>query len=233
MEHDELIYKKLSNELTSDEELIFEHRLAVDQAFAEEYAFQQSAVEALTKSEEVAMKKKLQRAYQAVRERKRRRRRRGWAVAAVGMLLLVAGAMLWYQRYEAVPLYEQYFTLYQPYPEVRGAAEADTYAQAMQRYQQGDYAEAITLFNKLPSSDRRNLYLGNCHWQLGDVAEAQRYFEAVQASNNSIMRQHTEWYLVLCYLRQGNTAQAQSQLQTILAEEGLYYKEAQQLLAEL
>ncbi len=232
-ENDELIYKKLSGELTADEALIFEHRLAVDAAFAEEYAFQQSAVAALVQSEEVAMKEKLQRAYRAVQKRKQQRRWWGRAAVAVGALLLVAGGAFWYQREAAVPIYEQYYILYQPYPQVRGATVEEKNALALRQYQQGDYAAAAAAFLNLSASDPRNLYLGNCYWQLGDIAAAQRYFEAVQASDNSILRQHAEWYLVLCYLRQGHNQRAKAVLQTVLENQGLYYKEAQQLLADL
>ena len=232
-ENDELIYKKLSGELTADEVLIFEHRLAVDPAFAEEYAFQQSAVAALAQSEEVAMKEKLQRAYRAVRKRKQQRRQWSRAVAAVGALLLVAGAVFWYQREAAVPLYEQYYILYQPYPEVRGATVEEKNAQALRQYRQGDYAAAAAVFLELPPGDQRDLYLGNCYWQLGDLAAAQRYFEAAHTSDNNILRQHAEWYVVLCYLRQGNSQRAKSALQAVLEQQGLYYKEARQLLADL
>ena len=232
MEEDELIYKKLSGELTADEELIFEHRLAADHAFAEEYDFQRSAVEALAQSD-VAMKEKLRRAYRAVQTRKQQRRVWSRAAAAVAGVLLLVGALVWYQRYAAVPLYEQYYLLYQPYPEVRGDGGEKQFALALAQYQRGQYAAAATAFQALPPGDERDLYLGNCYWQLDQVTTALPYFEKVQASDNSILRQHAEWYVVLGYLRQGQRKRVEALLTKILNEQGLYYKEAQQLQNEL
>ena len=237
MNDDELIYKKLSGELTSEETLFFEHRRAMDPSFEKEYDFQRSAVEALAQSDE-AMKAKLQRAYRAVRERKQQRRKRSWAAAAVIALLVGAGAIIWFVGYPVAPLYEQHYILYQPYPEMRGGP-ADTvsaeeiYADALSYYQRGDYAAAATVFQTLPSDAQRDLYLGNCYWQLGDVATAQSYFKAAQAEGDTILRQHATWYLVLCYLRQGDTDRVQQELEKILNRQGLYYKEAQQLQSEL
>ena len=101
MEDDELIYKKLSDELTSDEALLFEHRLAVDPAFAEEYDFQRSALSALVQSEQAVMKEKLQQAYQTVQHRQRHRW--GWVAAAVVALLLIGGAVGYYQYVNPPP----------------------------------------------------------------------------------------------------------------------------------
>ena len=232
MEDDELIYKKLSGELTADEELIFEHRRAVDHAFAEEYDFQRSAVEALASSEE-EMKEKLRRAYRAVRTRKQRRRRWSRVAAVVGGVLLLAGGLFWYQRNGAGPLYEQYYLPYQPYPEVRGSRTKDALARALLPYREGRYAEAVPRFEALPPSDERALYLGNCYWHLGQVDTALSYFERVQGSRNPILRQHAEWYVLLCSLRQGQRARVDALLTKILDEQGLYYKEAEELRREL
>ena len=230
---DELIYKKLSGALTADEALLFDHRLAMDEAFAEEYAFQWSAVEQLAQSEGL-MKEKLQRAYRAVQSKRQRRQQRGrWMAAAAVVLLLGLGAYLWGTRPAAAPLFEQYYTLYQPYPAVRGASPEASLASALRYYQQGNYAEAAIDFQALPSSATRALYLGNCYWQLGEVATARSYFDTAQTQGDAILRQHAEWYLVLCHLRQGDLIRVKEGLRRVLNQQGLYYKEAQQLQADL
>ena len=235
MEDDELIYKKLSDELTSDEALLFEHRLLVDPAFAEEYDFQRSALSALVQSEQAVMKEKLQNAYQTV-QRQQRRRRWGWVAAAVVALLLLVGGAVGYYQYMMPALYEQYYALYEPYPEMRGETALDPSEAdpgALRFYQQGDFRRAAEAFGTWPRSDRRDLYLGHCYWQTGQVATAQRYFAAVQGSEQSVMRQHADWYLALCQLRQGYWGNAQQMLQRIIDEEALYYKEARELLSQL
>lgn len=233
MEDDELIYKKLSGDLSAPEEQDFARRLAVDPRFAAEYDLQRSAIAALQQAEQADLKGKLRQAYHVVRHRKQRRRRWLRVAAAVAGLLLVLGGGWGYVRYVAPPTYAAYYQPYQPYPEMRGPAEDVPFAEVLPHYQRGDYAAALPGFQAQPRSDERDLYLGNCYWQLGQVATAQQYFATVARSDRELLRQHGEWYLALSYLRQDDIPRARALLQDILSEEALYYKEAQQLLTEL
>ena len=250
MKHDlQLIDRKLSHELTETEEQVFVQRLARDEDFARQYAFALAAIEALqeqplrdeirswtTQSETISPEVRPSKAITPFPPKKQLPPH--WYAIAATVLLLI-GLGVWYLNSQsATPesLYETYYTVYPADPVLRGEPTAD-YSQAMQYYREGQYAQAIPLFEALYQADSTDewvaLFLGNSYLNTDEPEQATRYFEQVAASEDMIVRQYGQWYLALSYLKSNHLDQARVLLTPLSEKPGIFQKKAQAMLREL
>lgn len=170
--------------------------------------------------------------------------RRSLAIAAT-VLLLVAGAWLWWSA-NATLSGPELFASYYEAPvfsnSVRGGdtPQKDKYTLAVEAYQAGKLEAAAQFFkehaNATPADIRASFGLASAYIQQQppELNEAARYFQQVIDQGESLLVDRSKWYLALIYLQQENKTAAQLLLQELLnAEDKQLAKQADTLLEDL
>lgn len=128
-------------------------------------------------------------------------------------------------------LYAKYQEPFDNYPGKKrsvSAEEVKLSEKAFQFYDQGDYRQAIEIFEQLENqvgvdedpSVSRWLYMGNSYMEMGNMDNAISMFRRVIDRNSGLVVQ-AKWYLALCYLKQENLEVARKLFRE-LAEQGKY-----------
>lgn len=156
--------------------------------------------------------------------------------AAAALALLITTYILINQPPKPEALYAQYF---QPYPNVfeptlRGAEDKELSSRTLgfRAYDQGNYAEAVTLFTvalKEKEDPGILLLLGNANLVVGNVQDAQNNFLTLIKDFDDLDAQ-AKLYLGLSYLKQGDSKKAKLILQELGDPEATYSKKAKELL---
>jgi hypothetical protein len=236
-----LIDKKLSEELTLDEERSFKQRYAQSTAFAEEYRLQRQLVDTLRSQHNQQLKNEMKALHEEVKaERGKRRYHWPYAVAATIVLLLMVGTWFYQATYpsSSEDLFAAYYTPYRADPLVRSESESvSIYDRATQLYRTEQYRDVIPLLEHLLATDTTQrdkvlLLLGNSHLKDGMISSAIAYFRQATKSSNPIMQERATWYLALSYLRDENITAARPLLESIASHPGMYQAKAKALLEE-
>ncbi len=230
------IDRYVNEQMEANELADFEQRMRENLALAEsvhlhrdvqkgmEYYFLQGLKQDLIQSDAKKPKSKL-RTYLAI---------------AASVLLLAAAGVTYYLEYGRSP--ETLFTAYfEPYPNiiapVQRSASGQEAEQAMQFYEAGQYAQAITVLDGLISqqSEKAGLifYRGVSYLGSGQSEQAVRDFQTVIQAEDQPFLQASHWYLGLSYLKMGNTAEAKKHLAKVTAMEGNLAKEATEILSDI
>ncbi|HEY0652589.1 MAG TPA: tetratricopeptide repeat protein [Chryseosolibacter sp.] len=161
-----------------------------------------------------------------------------YAVAASVVLLVVTGIYLFTDN-EPNPsaLYAEYYT---PFPNVweptvRGSETVTQRSLAFQKYEEGDYLQAVDLFKALLAEKREPeilLLLGNANLSLGNTTEARENFNEVLRSSSTIAAP-AQWYLALSYLKDNQRTEAIANLKMLADGKNAYTVKAKDLLKRL
>lgn len=108
---------------------------------------------------------------------------------------------------------------------------------AMLLYEDKEYSKAISLFEKILSTDDSriglNLYSGISYMELSHYAEANENFKRIIDHKANAFIESAQWYLGLCYLKTGEIDKANEIFQAIASSEGYYKKEARKVLKKI
>lgn len=107
-------------------------------------------------------------------------------------------------------------------------------AQAYLAYDNANYTEAVSLFNKILSEKDDpiiHLCLGNAQLKLGEYDEAEATFNQMLNEHTDLVTQ-TRWYLALTYLRENKMERAKSILWEV-SEGSTYGEKARKILKDL
>ncbi len=136
-----------------------------------------------------------------------------WPVKIAALLVVSLSVFfLWPKENTRPDLFARYF---EPYPNVvmptvRGDEDADSTViqKAYRAYDQGNYAEAIRLFESVGAGDESvALYLANSYLAGGETGKAIPILEKLE-SGSKLFEEEARWYLTLAYLEAGNNEQA-------------------------
>mgnify|MGYP001268980672 CR=1 FL=1 len=106
-------------------------------------------------------------------------------------------------------------------------------SKGMDAYNQGNYAEAITLlgYHYAQTNDvNAGLYIGISHLMLGTSEDALQYLNPAASALTGPAREAAQWYQALAQLMNGQKETALQQWQSLQAEGGLYAGQAESLL---
>jgi TolA-binding protein len=100
-----------------------------------------------------------------------------------------------------------------------------------------DYATALVNYKRIlityPADDNALFYAGFCLFQLGNYKQAMVYFNQSESSVRINFQEEAEWYIFKCYLRIEDSAKAKKQGLKVIARNGHYKKEAENLVKQL
>jgi len=162
----------------------------------------------------------------------------------IGVAVAAAICLLWLvipSQQTASPT-ELYASYYERFPNVanpltRDSGPKDLKDRAYAKYEQGEYAAAITLFDSLIEEEpslTHQFYQGVSAMEIKDWQLAQRNLNQVSVSDTSRFAQAAQWYVAMLALRNAQTEEAKSILKQIQAEGSHpFQKEATEILQVL
>lgn len=164
-------------------------------------------------------------------------------IAASIALLLYIGLQ---PKYSSVELYDSFYTHveYDYMPSRGGDLNEDQehlLEQATVAYNQGKYAEALTLFesiatniNAIEVSEEIKFYTALCMAQTGKESDAIKKMEYIASSVDSEFKDDAMWNLALLYLKVEDRNKCSNILKSIIDDkDNLYASDASQLLNKL
>lgn len=163
-------------------------------------------------------------------------------LAIAATVLIMAGAGLtYYLEYENRSPETLFTAYFEPYPNiiapVQRSASGQQAGEAMQFYEAGQYAQAITVFDRLISQEPENagltFYRGVCYLGNNQPEKAATDFQTVIQSEDNPFLQASHWYLGLSYLKLSNTEEAKKHLAKVRATEGKLADEAAEILSDI
>lgn len=100
-----------------------------------------------------------------------------------------------------------------------------------------DFATALVNYKRIliayPTDDNALFYAGFCLFQLGNYKQAMVYFNQSESSVRINFHEEAEWYIFKCYLRLNDSEKAKKQGLKVIARNGYYKKEAENLVKQL
>ena len=196
--------------------------------------------------DEKLFRKKLENAYrnhiQNTRKHGLMKTRRIWfAAAAIGLLIIVTSVIYYLQNktYSNERLYSMYYEPYNKniFTRIESGEPEGIFMQAMIKYADEDYENALDLFQRVPSTDDfilpAHFYSGISFMQTGQYHEAASSFLFIIKHLDNELIYQSEWYLGLCYLKTNETDKAFTQFKKITGSNSIYKENAEDILKNI
>lgn len=210
-----LIEGYLLKELSTEEQLAFEQRLAADtqlQQWVKQTRLFSVGIQ------EAVLTEKMETFHSAASLHKqapvvKMNRVKKIAIAAAVVIVVATGAIwLTSQKNTNEELYATYFKPDPGLPTVMGVEENYAFDKAMVDYKTGQYAEAINSWMKLketnPNGDTLNYFIGAALLAKQETKNAISYFDKVIANTKSSFLNEAYWYKGLALLKEGKQQEA-------------------------
>jgi len=191
-------------------------------------------------------RKKLENAYrnymQNTMKQKLQKTRRIWfTAAAIGLLIIVTSVIYYLQNktYSNERLYSMYYEPYKKniFTRIESGEPEGIFMQAMIKYADEDYENALDLFQRVPSTDDfilpAHFYTGISFMQTGKYHEAASSFLYIIKHLDNELIYQSGWYLGLCYLKTNETDKAFTQFKKITDSNSIYKEKAEDILNKI
>lgn len=172
-----------------------------------------------------------------VKKEAKRRSLLPWLAAAAIAMLVVAFFLLNNASTNTNALYADNFKPYELSISQRDNTD-EQLAQLLSLYDQGQYKEAIPVFNTLLTAENSNPVLrlgaGISELEEGDLVIARGHFEAILQSGDILYKDHAQWYLALTHLKSEDIEATKTALQVLVKDNDAdHHQEAVELLERL
>ena len=218
----------------------FEQRLEQEPDFASRVEERRTLIQQVDAYGDYTLKQRLKRIHQQeVKQNKRTRSIRRWTLIAAALIPLALGTLLWLGPANSpADLYSAHYTPYVLDQNLRSNTNDTALSEAIQRYNSGDYRQALPLLQTLWAADNDQsevrLAIGICQMELNQDAAALESFQDLWSKDFDPFAEQARWYSALIHLRQEAPEEAKKQLRFLLEDQGSpYFQKAQQLLEEL
>lgn len=241
MDKELLLYQYFSNQLTPEQQKVFDNLLETDTDFKSQFLFEKDLQRAIRAQEKEELKSKLQDFEQEISSKSAasstKSNFRPWSVAA-SIALLCALGWFTYSSLLGSSNQELYNDYFEPYPNTvyaitRGEGNQDVSRAAFVAYESQDYERAAELFGSAGDTIAHgNFYLAQV------LLKLDRDDEAIELLAQSILEDvsfegEANWYLALAYLKSNNTESAIEVLERQVAHYDFKKAKAQELLESL
>lgn len=241
MDKELLLYHYFSNQLTEEQQKLFDDLLETDADFKSQFEFEKDLQQAIRKQEKQDLKAKLQGFEQELQQgspvSRTKSRFRPWSIAASIAMLLAVGWFS-YNSFSNVTNQDLYESHFEPYPNTvftitRSDGVQSEEREAFVAYESEDYERAAKLFLDAGENiEHGNFYLAQVLLQLNRDEEAIELL-ARSILEDSAFEAEANWYLALAYLKLDNTESAKEVLERQLTRYDFKKGKAQELLESL
>ncbi|MEA3494956.1 MAG: hypothetical protein U9R42_02860 [Bacteroidota bacterium] len=248
-ENIELIERYMDGNLSEEEKLIVESKIANNPAFADEVELRKEINEAILEADVDDFKEKLEIVFQDQQEQNKVLEhfksilygKKKMLVASMLLLVIaISGIFLITNKNDMQYVIDNY---YQPYEAKVLVRSDDTNPitimlnTAMQKYEEQEYYEAVGLFEEVLKMDNKNiqghLFSGISNFEIEEYLKANESFNYIINDNNNLYIDQAKWYLGFCYLEMEDKEKALDLFQNI-SESDSYYKEtAKKIVSKL
>lgn len=244
MNKSELIDKYLLQQLSPDEQLLWNKLIKEDPEFREEALFHMELQEGVKRAERQSLKERLQQLEKSSTQQQKEQKQAKTLWPLLGriaaVLLVAVGVFYLTQRGPSdEALYAHYFQVYPNVvaPIVRDLEDGDlSTQQAFELYEAERYEEAAHAFEELYKTQQdpyAPFYQGLSYMALGDTERAIEIMEDPHWDIPDRLDVPYSWYVALAYLEQGDTQQAQKYLQVVVDAAGFQSAEAREILEKI
>ncbi len=240
-----LISKYLEGELDSISAARFEEDLKNDPILHQELELYKEVDEALADTEVMEFRMQLREMHSRINPetytapKPRIRRAAYLTVAASLTVLFVFSSVNLFRFGNSKKIMEKF---YQPYEitSVNRSSTSDadrTLRNAMEKYQNKEYREAVSLFEKVlindPAEMACQLYSGISYFEIAEYRKAGNSFSKVIEHNDNLYIEQAKWYLGFCYLKTEEKDKAIKQFTQIAGSNSFYNEKAREILKKL
>ena len=244
IEHEKLMYAKISDELNEEELLRFNHLLSSDKNFRKEYEILSQMVSSLGDKKTMDLRGKLDKIYQEMYLSKKKTKmiqliKRNWySVAAAAAILVMIGTFTLNQMSQkrwSEKLYETYYQEDEVFVNTRSRANfnVDVLHHGMELLEQKDFNAALAEFNKLPNSLTANYYAGVANMELNNHEIAVFKFDYVIEDYLNLFYDQAQWYKGLCLVKLERKDEAINLFGQISQTESYFKDKAKQIVNDL
>lgn len=241
----EEIDRYLEQELNAEELSLFEEELSTNPVLAAEVAMYREVDRALEEKEIMTLRSTLKTIGKETRRENQRAIRMPISrvgvvsIAASLILLLSIGGILTQRTTSEPDLYAKYYQPYQGAGTSRSGNTAidNTLANALQKYNAGEYESALELLQQVTTTDATNpvghFFTGMSYQETGRFNKAIEEFEMVIKDRDNLFIEQAEWYIGLCYLQTQERKKAYRQMERIAKSNSYYNQKAEAVIRRL
>jgi TolA-binding protein len=238
----ELIEAYIHNELSNDDQELFDTLMRTDEDFKEDVEIQQQLAAELNKPDRLQFRAALQHAESIHRLETQISRFTlpRWVRYAAAIIIIGAvSSPLLYNMYKTSPknLYEVYYESYESSSVNRGGMETTDFDRAMEAFDEEDFDVANNLFTTFltenPENQAAAFYKGMCLMELEDAEGSVHYFERLILDANNLFVEQAQWYVSLAYLKLNTPDKAVPYIEELSAYPNPYREKALKLLDKL
>lgn len=217
MDKELLLYNYFSNQLTEDQEQLFNTLLETDTDFKAQFDFEKNLKRVIKKAEHENLKAKLH-GFEKEIEKEVPVTKPKWAFGkwsmAASILILIGVGWFAYNSMSASNYHDLYNDNFEAYPNTvytitRGAENQSSAREAFTAYELGEYEKAAAIFESAEQEGIAHLdfYLAQSYLNLGKNEEAIELFAKVILEDDEFEAE-ANWYLALAYLKKEDKANA-------------------------
>jgi hypothetical protein len=157
--------------------------------------------------------------------------------ASITFLVLFGGALRLMNpvQYNNNTLFEMYYSSENAHNLTRSAGNSND--EAMAKYRDRDFRNALVLFNEILDKDPSNIYIryytGLASIETNQNEKAINEFKFIIDQKNNLFIENAQWYLALSYLKNNQVKDAKSLLLQINNSSNPHNKEASQILKRI
>lgn len=162
------------------------------------------------------------------------------ALSLIAASLILALGITGLLRYTSDDnIYQKFYAKYETAGISRSAHSAhdQTFALALQKYNNKDYQSALSLLQEVISKDQTNMaghfYSAVSLQELGQYKNAIEEYQVVVVDKDNLFMEQAEWYIGLCYIQTREDKKAISQFKKIANNKGFYEQKASAILRKM
>jgi len=160
------------------------------------------------------------------------------SIAAASLILFMGITGLLRYTSEA-DIYQNFYTKYETTGITRSSTtnSDQTFALALQKYNNQDYNSALNLLQEVISKDQDNMashfYSAVSLQELGKYKNAIKEYEIVVVNKDNLFIEQAQWYIGLCFIQTKEDKKAIRQFKKIVNDKGFYEDKAQAILRKM
>ncbi len=239
LKYGEEIERYLDGEMTEQERVAFEERLADDAVLKAEFAVLYEIVKQVKENKRASLKSLLEKTDAELDNKTSTKTiplqpKRNYLTAIAASLVLVLGiSVAWYSMKLNTneKLAAKYWQKDAGLPVLMAENKEIIFDNAMSAFKAGEHKFAYKQFEKIPTNDTVAYYKALCQHELNQSPKENLLL--VANNNESVFNAKAKYYLLLVYIKDNNKAEAKKTLQELLTNTTHpYYNSIQQLSKE-